>query len=329
MVAILLAMSLAGATALNQDLAKDSAPQLGSLFERIEVVTLPVLMCLLAVSALHYVATAFAARAASGVRLPFGELVATQLAASAANRLTPSGIGGATVTGRYFIRRGRLDPSAAAAAVSALALLGAVADVLAFGAVVAVGSVAGLAGARSEAPLLLQKIVGLFPLPTGWWRWAVMTLAVLVATLGWLVGKRTGAIVERVRGALRTYRGSLAALLSHPARLAALMTASAGTTLLLATGFAAAATLGTGGLPRSAFCALMIGYMLAAAAGNALPTPGGIGTADAALTGVLLAAHMPAADALATVLAFRLISFWSPAVIGLCLLAPLRRRGAL
>jgi uncharacterized membrane protein YbhN (UPF0104 family) len=73
----------------------------------------------------------------------------------------------------------------------------------------------------------------------------------------------------------------------------------------------------------------MIGYMIASAASNALPTPGGIGTADAALTGVLLAAHVPAGNALATVFAFRLLSFWVPALIGLCALAPLRRRGAL
>jgi uncharacterized membrane protein YbhN (UPF0104 family) len=285
LLAQLLTAWVAAAAAVNRDLVADSAPKLSSLWERMAVVTVPAAICLSVVSVLHYVAAAVAARAASGVPLPGGELVATQLAASAANRLTPSGLGGATLTGRYFIRRGRLEPSQAAAAVSALALLGAVADVLAFSAVVGLGTLAGFAGARNEVPLLVSKVVGLVHVPTGWSRWAAISVVVLVGAVTWLLRKRTGAIVHRGLSALRAYRVSLLALLMHPVRMATLMAASASTTLLLAAGFATAATLGPTAVPPSGFCALMIGYMAAAAAGNALPTPGGIGTVDAALTG--------------------------------------------
>ncbi|MDQ1720703.1 MAG: hypothetical protein QOI26_437, partial [Pseudonocardiales bacterium] len=300
------------------------------LWQPMSALTLPTLLCLILVSALHYGCAAAAARAAAGVPLPFGELVATQFASSAANRLTPAGLGGATVTGRYFVRRGRLQPTQAAAAVSALALLGSTADVLAFATVIGLGTAAGLAGASGEVPLLLSKVIGLVPVPTGsWWLWTAAGAASAIIAMACLQRQRTAAIARRLTGGLRTYRASLGSLVRRPGRLAALMTASAATTLLLAAGFAAAATLGPAGLSASTFCALMIGYMVAAAAGNALPTPGGIGTADAALVGVLVAAQLPVAHAVAIVLAFRLVTFWAPAVIGLGLMRPLRRRGAL
>lgn len=84
---------------------------------------------LLVISSLHYLAAAAASRAAAGVQLPMRELLAIQLTAAAANRLTPAGLGGAGVIGRFFARRGGLPPTQAVAAVSALAILGAVADV--------------------------------------------------------------------------------------------------------------------------------------------------------------------------------------------------------
>ena len=93
-------------------------------------------------------------------------------------------------------------------------------------------------------------------------------------------------------------------------------------------GFAAAARLSPDA-PSAPFGALVVGYLIAAAAGNAVPLPGGVGSADAALVGVLVVAHQPAAAALATVLAFRLITFWVPALVGLFAAPVLRRRGAL
>jgi uncharacterized membrane protein YbhN (UPF0104 family) len=222
-----------------------------------------------------------------------------------------------------------LQPPQAAAAVSALALLGVIADVLAFGAIMGLGTVSGLAGVTGEVPLLVNRIVGLLPAPSGWWLWVAAGGGLAVLATACVPRRRTGAILHGLAGGLRTYGVSLRALARRPSRLAALVIASAGTTVLLAAGFAAVATLGPTALPASSFCALMIGYMIASAAGNALPTPGGIGTADAALIGVLVAARMPVASAVASVLAFRLVTFWAPAAVGLCLVWPLRRRGAL
>jgi uncharacterized membrane protein YbhN (UPF0104 family) len=289
----------------------------------------PVLLSLVAVSGLHYVAAAASARAAAGVRMPFGELVAVQFAAAAANRVTPVGVGGLTVLGRYVTRRTRLQPSQAAAAMSALAVLGGVADAVAFALLIGLGALLGLAGVSGEVPLLVNKFAGLVPVPSGGWPWVVIGAVVAAVVIVSTSRLRKHAVGHRIVEALRGYAHTLGVLMRRPGRLAALMGASASTTLLLATGFAAASTLGSRALPPSSFFALMVGYMVASAASNAIPTPGGIGSAELALMGVLVAARMPVASALSTVLAFRLVTFWTPAVIGAFLVRPLRRRGAL
>jgi uncharacterized membrane protein YbhN (UPF0104 family) len=277
---------------------------------------------------LQYVAAALSARAAAGVALPFRELVATQIAATAANSLTPVGLGGVTVTGRYYARRGRLQPSQAAAAVSALAVFGGAADILAFALLIGVGSLIGVAGASGEVPLLVDRLVSLVPRPSATWIWgaAVIFVVVLLVTTSRL---RRAHLVRRAADGARAYRRTISVLVRRPGRMSVLMSASASTTLLMAAGFAAIATLGPAALPVATFGAVMIGYMVASAAGNAVPTPGGIGTADAAFTGVLVAAHVPLATAIGTVLAYRLITFWAPVVLGAVLIRPLRRRGAL
>ena len=93
------------------------------------------------------------------------------------------------------------------------------------------------------------------------------------------------------------------------------MSASAATTLLLATGFAFAALAASPGSSAS-FGGLLMGYLIGGAVGTAVPTPAGIGTTEAALVGILLLAHIPSAVAISTVLTFRLITFWAPAVLG-------------
>ena len=292
-------------------------------------VTVPVLACLLVVSVLHYVAAATATRAASGLRLPYGELVTAQLAASAANRLTPAGLGGAGLLGRYLMRRGRLTPTRATATVSALAMFGGLADILAFGVLIGLGVLFGLHGASSEVPLLLSRLLGLLPVPTGVVRWIAIGLAAGVIAILATPRLRRCAPVTRLRTAAHGFGVGMTDLVRRPRQMAVLMGASASTTMLLSAGFAATATLGPVGLPVRSFVAVMIGYMVAAAAGNALPTPGGIGTADAAFVGVLLTAGASAPTAFATVLAFRIATFWAPAAAGVFLARSLRHRGAL
>ncbi len=294
----------------------------------LRAVPLAVVGCLVLVVVLYHLASAVAARAAAGVRLPGVELVAAQYAVSAANRITPAGLGGATLLGRYLCRRGGMRPSHAAAAMSALAVLGAMADLVAFAVLLALGAVLGAGSMTSESPELVARLVGLVSLPTGVMCWILSGAVAVTVPTSIVLWRRAPDAVRRGRAAVVRFGRELVATTRSPGRLAVLLSASAATTLVLAAGFAATAVMIPAGLPVHDFGALMIGYMIGAAAGGAMPTPGGIGSTEAALVGVLVAASMPTAVAVAVVIVFRAITFWAPAAIGLLALPVLRRRGA-
>jgi uncharacterized protein (TIRG00374 family) len=69
--------------------------------------------------------------------------------------------------------------------------------------------------------------------------------------------------------------------------------------------------------------------MIGAAAGSSVPVPAGLGSTEAALIGVLMAAHVPAGHAMQQVLIFRLITFWAPAIVGVFTTRYLYRRRAI
>ncbi|MYX42505.1 TIGR00374 family protein, partial [Streptomyces sp. SID89] len=60
-----------------------------------------------------------------------------------------------------------------------------------------------------------------------------------------------------------------------------------------------------------------------------LPTPGGLGSLDAALAFALTTAGAPGSGAASTVLGYRLLTVWLPLVPGLLVLGLLIRRRAL
>jgi len=57
-------------------------------------------------------------------------------------------------------------------------------------------------------------------------------------------------------------------------------------------------------------------YLTGSALGSIIPTPGGLGAVEAALTTGLTAAGVPSAVAVSAVLLFRLITFWLPIPLG-------------
>ncbi|HET9117473.1 MAG TPA: lysylphosphatidylglycerol synthase domain-containing protein, partial [Pseudonocardiaceae bacterium] len=75
--------------------------------------------------------------------------------------------------------------------------------------------------------------------------------------------------------------------------------------------------------------ALLIAFMLGAAAGSAVPVPAGLGSTEAALIAVLISVHIPAQHAVEEVLIFRLLTFWAPAAVGILATRVLYRSRAL
>ena len=68
-------------------------------------------------------------------------------------------------------------------------------------------------------------------------------------------------------------------------------------------------------------------YMIANTLGAAVPTPGGVGGVEAALTAVLLSYGVDSATAAAIVLLFRVLTFWLPTVPGYVMLRYSQRTG--
>jgi uncharacterized protein (TIRG00374 family) len=71
-------------------------------------------------------------------------------------------------------------------------------------------------------------------------------------------------------------------------------------------------------------------FLTGSAVGSVVPTPGGLGAVEVALSGALNAiAQVPTAYAVSAVLLFRLLTFWLPIPFGWAAMNYLQRKGAL
>jgi uncharacterized membrane protein YbhN (UPF0104 family) len=276
-----------------------------------------------ALAALHYVATAIAARAAAGIPLPLGETLLVQLAAAAANRLTPAGIGASAVNVRYFTRRGLRLPLALGA-VSALSVLGAVADLIVLSILVLGGGWLGLSGGPQEIQLLASHTAHLVAPLGSPWLWSAVIAIATGLTLIWIRSRRAG----RTRR-WQQFWTPIGRLLRHPSSLATLLIASGATTFILGFAFIASTAMVPGPRPHASLGALLIGFMIGAAAGSAVPVPAGLGSTETALAAILIEVHVPASHAVEDVLIFRVLTFWLPAAVGVLATRRLNRRRAL
>jgi uncharacterized membrane protein YbhN (UPF0104 family)/tRNA A-37 threonylcarbamoyl transferase component Bud32 len=80
---------------------------------------------------------------------------------------------------------------------------------------------------------------------------------------------------------------------------------------------------------RIPIASIAVAYLAGNAAGSFIPSPGGIGTVEAALSFGLVGAGMPAATALTAVLLFRTVTFWLPVLAGWVSLHYLQRKDIL
>jgi uncharacterized membrane protein YbhN (UPF0104 family) len=316
------AAAVASVAALDGDGGADTYVLVGRVAADLTRVGWAAAALVLAFTFAHYLATAVAARAASGIALPLREVFLVQLAAAAANRLTPAGLGGSAVTARYLTRRG-LPAAGAVGCVTALAGFGVLADLIVLAALLGVGPLIGFSGGRSESRLLLHRVLSLIrPLNSVWFDIGCGVL--ILAAVAFAVSRR-----RRSAETLRRFWAPLRQLAQRPRALSTLMSASALTTLVLAGGFVASTHLIPGARPHVGALVLGVGYLLGAAVGNAVPTPAGVGSTEAALVAVLFTAGVPAAHAVEVVLVFRLLTFWLPAALGVLATRRLRRARAL
>ena len=77
------------------------------------------------------------------------------------------------------------------------------------------------------------------------------------------------------------------------------------------------------------FAVLAITYLASNTVGSIVPSPGGIGPVELALTAGLVAAGVPYGVALSTAIVYRLVTFWIPIPVGWLSLQRLQKVGDL
>ena len=103
-----------------------------------------------------------------------------------------------------------------------------------------------------------------------------------------------------------------------------------GGTLLLSVGYILCLSASVRALGGSlSLASVAVVYLTGSAVGSIMPTPGGLGAVEAALSAGLSAAGLSGATAISTVLLFRTLTFWLPVPIGWGALNYLQRKQAL
>ena len=201
------------------------------------------------------------------------------------------------------------------------------------GAALAVGGLDSIAGFIVEASLLLGLLL-LTPatlhfdldapdLPA--WRTILLVLvglAAVIAVVSMLLPEHRRRLTDWLRNLVADGRDALRGINSFR-RLALLFGGNLGSTLLFATALGQfASALGT----RVAFGDLVVMIISVSLLAGLLPVPGGIGVVEAGLTIGLIAAGMPEEPAFASVILYRIATFYLPPVWGFFAFRSLERR---
>ncbi len=263
----------------------------------------------LALSAATYVAATEALIGFVPGQLSFRLTLLAQLASSFVTLVTPAAVGGATLNIRY-LQRQKISAAAAAASVG-------VAQVVAFVLhVLLILVFAAIAGSSASEPV--------HPPPR--WAWFVLAGLVLIALVVLAIPAGRRMLRARLSPMLGQVLPRLLQVAQQPGKLAQ----GIGGTLLLSFCYILCLAACVAAFSRSVPIAKIgLVYLTGSAIGSIIPTPGGIGAVEAALTAGLTAAGVPGAAAASAVLLFRLLTFWLPIPFGWGALKYLEREQAL
>ena len=262
----------------------------------------------LALSAATYVAATVSLSGFVAERLDFFRTLLAQVAGSFVTLVTPAAVGGAALNIRYLQRR-KIPPAVAAASVS-------VAQVVAFVLhILLIVIFAAIAGSSAKEPIQPPQ-------------WAYYVLAGLVVAAGVVFALPAGRRILRAR--VSPTLGQVLPRLLEVAQQPRKLAQGIGGTLLLSLAYILCLAACVAAFGRSVpIASIGVVYLTGSAIGSILPTPGGIGGVEAALTAGLTAAGVPGAVAVSSVLLFRLLTFWLPVPFGWAALNYLERQQAL
>jgi uncharacterized membrane protein YbhN (UPF0104 family) len=262
----------------------------------------------LALSALTYVGAATSLSGFVAEPLSFSRTLLAQLAGSFVTLVTPAAVGGAALNIRYLQRR-KIPAPVAAASVGVAQVVAFILHVLLL---VVFAAIAGTAARDSITPP----------------RWAYFVLGGLVlaalAVLALPAGRRL--LRARLTPTLGRVLPRLLQVAQQPGKLAR----GIGGALLLSAAYILCLAACAAAFGRSVpVASIAVVYLTGSAIGSIMPTPGGLGAVEAALTAGLTAAGLPGAVAVSSVLLFRLLTFWLPVPFGWIALNFLERKQAL
>jgi glycosyltransferase 2 family protein len=262
----------------------------------------------LALSAVTYAAAAWSLSGFVADKLDFFKTVLAQLAGSFVTLVTPAAVGGAALNIRYLQRR--KIPAAVAAASVGVAQV--VAFVLHIGLLVILAAVAGTSAKENIKP------------PE--WAWFVLAGLVVLALAVFAIPAARRVLRARVSPIFGQVLPRLLEVAQHPRKLAL----GIGGALLLSVAYIGCLAACVAAFGRTVpIVSIGVVYLTGSAIGSILPTPGGLGGVEAALTAGLTAAGLPGAVAVSAVLLFRLLTFWLPVPFGWAALSYLERQQAL
>ncbi|GAA1982786.1 hypothetical protein GCM10009718_20040 [Isoptericola halotolerans] len=240
-------------------------------------------------------------------RLPLWRATLTQMAGSFVALAAPAGIGPAALNLRMLTRRGVAVPMA----VATVALVQASQFVVTVVLLVVLSIFTG-SGGLIELPSITVLL-------------AIAGVAVAVVTTLLIPAARRWAW-EKTRPTLEQVWPRLSQMLGQPQRLVL----GVGGNLIMSLGYVLAfdAALAAFGQSLRLIDVAVI-YLVGNALGALVPTPGGLGGVEAALTAGLTAAGVPASIALSTTILFRLVTYWGRVPFGWVAMRYLERKGDL
>ena len=209
--------------------------------------------------------------------------------------MAPAAIGNIALNTRYLLKAG--VPSAVAGASVGLAQLAQFTSYVTL--LIVAGVIAGTGPTSSFEPP--AKVVVAIPI-------VVMMLIALFAIPRVRAAFRT-SVLPRVRAVVPQVLG----VLQHPVKLAQLL----GGAMLLDSAFVFALFCATRAFGATTpIAAVAVVYFAGAIIGSAVPTPGGLGGVEAALSAGLIAVGAESSVAVSAVLLFRLVTYWIPIPFG-------------
>jgi uncharacterized membrane protein YbhN (UPF0104 family) len=255
-----------------------------------------------------FAGAAIALLAFSPIRLPWSRALLAQSAAAYLALAAPAGVGPAALNMRLLTRRKVPAPLA----VATVALVQVSAVVVTVVGLIVLSLITGSQGTLAALPSS-SVLVGVIVVA------AVVAIAMIVPRVrAWALG--------RLRPLVRQTWPRLAQVLSQPWRLAL----GVGGNLLLTAAYVAVfdSTLHAFG-QHMPLIDITVLFLVGNAVGALVPTPGGLGAVETALTLGLVSAGLPKGIAASVVVVYRLISYWARIPMGFFAMRFLQRRGEL